>query len=371
MNRFRLLVTLSSVLLFLLACSPAKSIPRTWVIPDTPFPFSQPGPYFAGRMELTVIDQSRNNREIRIEIWYPAIKQTKTDGQAIRTDAKPDPSGAPYPLILTEHRTGRWIFEDHLVSHGFIMAIITVPDHVDYLEWDLHMINWPRDFLFSLGQIAAHPPENLKTMINTNHVGVTGYSFGGDISLTLAGVRIDPAAYHEYCKTPPVIDVKFEGWDLYHQLTCKLADKWPQFSAAAGPALTAGSDGLWQPLSDDRIKAVMPMAPTGTWLYGKRGLASVKKPLLLIASTDDEFSPYQIETKFLFSNLGASEKALITFMNQSHMMVEKADVVTKLKHFATAFFGYHLQGRSDLQKFVSQDDISQFKELYWGIAPGK
>lgn len=55
---------------------------------------------------------------------------------------------------------------------------------------------------------------------------------------------------------------------------------WEEFSALAGPDITVSTDGLWQPMTDDRILAVMPMAPEGAWLFGARGLATVDRPTL-------------------------------------------------------------------------------------------
>ena len=54
---------------------------------------------------------------------------------------------------------------------------------------------------------------------------------------------------------------------------CMMDITWDEFVILAGPAITTSADGLWQPMTDARIKAVMPMAPEGAWLFGERGLA--------------------------------------------------------------------------------------------------
>ena len=42
----------------------------------------------------------------------------------------------------------------------------------------------------------------------------------------------------------------------------------------------------------------------------------------------------------------------------------------RIKHFMVAFFGYHLQGREDYQQYFSEDFVSQFDDLAWGmVAP--
>ena len=54
-----------------------------------------------------------------------------------------------------------------------------------------------------------------------------------------------------------------------------------------GDKIATSENGLWQPLTDGRILAVMPMALSGTWLYGERGLASADRPVLVISPTED------------------------------------------------------------------------------------
>ena len=170
------------------------------------FPLSEPGPYYAGSKSLKLVDEGRGNREIDVVLWYPALKEKDAKGHVIRRDAAPDMSGAPYPLILTESSTGGFMLLDHLASHGIVMVQITIPDHDDYFDWDKNMLDWPRDFVFVLDQIAANPPEGLEGVMDTDNVGATGYSYGGDIALTLSGVRIDPEYYLKHCDNPPVVE---------------------------------------------------------------------------------------------------------------------------------------------------------------------
>ena len=269
------------------------------------FPLSGNGPYFVGTRTQTIIDQSRGNREIDLVIFYPAVEKKNANGQTIKRDAAADMSGAPYPLVLTESNTGGMLISSQLASHGFVMVSIQIPDHNEYSLWDLQMISWPMDFLATLDQLSLNPPAELVGVINFERVGVTGYSYGGDISLTLSGVRIDPQDYLAYCENVPLIEVGY-GAEWYQENSCGLSKKWDEFATFAGEEIATTSDGLWQPLTDDRIKAVMPMAPSGAWLYGEQGLAAADKPVLLIANTKDEFSPYQVETAFIYENLGGS-----------------------------------------------------------------
>jgi predicted dienelactone hydrolase len=316
---------------------------------------------------VKLVDESRGNREIEVVFWYPALKEKDAQGNMIRRDAAPDLSGAPYPVVLTENSTGGYILHDHLASHGFVMAQITIPDHDDYFNWDKNMIDWPRDFVFVLDQIAANPPEGLEGVMDAENVGATGYSYGGDITLALSGVRIDPEYFLEHCKAPPVVDTAYGGADLYTEWTCNLAKKWDEFAAFAGEEITTSEDGLWQPVTDERIRAVMPMAAGGAWLYGERGLAAANRPALMIAATEDEFIPYTLETALIFGHLGAAEKALISFIGMDHMRALDPDQALKIKHFMTAFFGYTLQGLDEHRQYLSEDFVAQFGDLAWGM----
>ena len=334
-----------------------------------PIPLSEAGPYYAGNRSLSLVDESRDGREIRVTLWYPAMKENDANGNLIRHNATADMSGAPYPLILTGPNSGDKLFQDHLASHGFVMAIVRFPD-LDYGDnWGFGVIDHPRDMVFVLDQLASNPPEGLEGVIDADHAGVTGYSWDGFFSLALSGVRIDPEYYLAHCAQPPLIEPAM-GSDRYLEMTCSLSKQWDEFAAHVGDGITNSSDGLWQPVTDERIRATLPMAADGAWLYGERGLAAVDRPVLMIAPTEDEGIPYQVETRFIFENLGTPSKSMISFINKGHMMVFDSEPMDRLKHFATAYFGYHLQGRADYQKYFSEEYISQFKDLAWGLYSG-
>ncbi len=317
------------------------------------YPLSEPGPYYVGTLALILVDERRGGREIPVVLWYPALKEQDAQGRVIRRNARPDPSGAPYPLVLTESNSGSTIFGDHMATHGLVMAQITIPDHMQYEYWDISMLSWPQDFVFTLEQLAANPPETLVGVIDAENAGATGYSYGGDIALTLSGVRIDPQAYLEYCANPPEIDAG-RGVQYYRAMTCSLAGKWDEFEAYAQGAGLIGEERLWKPVTDPRIRAVLPMAPSGAWLYGADGLAAAERPLLIIAMTQDEFSPYEFETQFIYDHLGGPEHLMIALVGRTHMSIVESEVTDRLKHFVTAYFGWKLQGKQDYR-----DDLGE------------
>lgn len=385
MNCIRILGGVGIVICLLAACGPSititsqvtetvpvdtqESTPLPLQITETllaetresnPYPLSEPGPYWVGNREYTLLDNNREGRKIKLTILYPALKQTNADGNFITRDAVPDISGAQYPLILTGTNSGNYLFKSHLASHGFVMAIVQYPDPIA-INWGFEMIDHPRDILFALDQISSNPPEGLEGVIDTDHVGVTGYSSDGSYSLTVSGACVDPEFYLSQCEQAALTDPKLSQW------FCGPAKNWDNFVAHAGSKITVSDDGLWQPMTDKRIRAVMPMAPNGAWLYGERGLAMVNMPVFIINATEDEYVPYQIEAAYIYEHLEMAEKYLVSFIGKTHMMVENQKQAARIKHFVTAFFGYYLQGREEYAEYFSEDFVAQFDDLAWGV----
>ena len=234
------------------------------------------------------------------------------------------------------------------------------------MAMNLQMIDQPLDILFALDQLALHPPEGLDGVINPDKAGAIGYSFDGYNSLAMSGARIDPEYYLAQCPTPDAITESILGG--MSAFSCDPASNWGQFVPYIGSSITESVDGLWQPLTDTRIRAVMPLAGEGWWLFGEKGLAAVDRPVLMIDSTEDEL--YK-ENAVVYEHLGTSDKSFISFVGQDHMMIYSEEMIARMAHFAVAFFGYHLQDRQDFAKYFSEDFVSQQDGLAWEVVPGK
>jgi predicted dienelactone hydrolase len=363
------------VMLVLVACSPATAImspatataQATATIPQVsqkpvPFPLSEPGLYHAGARTFTLEDASRKGREVGITMWYPAVWPADSSDSSPTRDANPDLSSAPYPLILSSAKVGN-IFAPHLASHGFVVAGVTKMDSAE--RWGRWLIDYPLDIVFALDQIASNSPGGLEGMIDANHAGAMGYSFDGYNALALSGARVDPEFYLTQCAEVPAIEPVPPTWWI--EYICDMPAGWEDFVAHASDAITVSNDGLWQPLTDERIRAVMPMAPEGAWLFGERGLAAVNRPTLIIGATEDDINIYDLEAVYIFEHLGTPNRTMISFVGEGHMMVYDADQVARMKHFATAFFGYYLQGRDDYAGYFSEDFVAQHDDLAWGV----
>jgi predicted dienelactone hydrolase len=295
---------------------------------------------------------------VGITIWYPAVPAADAGSGPVE-NAEPDFSGAPYPLLLSSTKLAR-IFAPYLVSRGFTWASVNLID--TYMEMEEQMYEQPLDILFALEQAASNPPEGLEGMIDADRAGAIGYSFDGYNALAMSGARIDPAFYLSQCESP---DAK-KSHEL-SSFSCKPARDWDAFTAGAGEPLTSSEDGLWQPLTDERILAVIPMACEGWWLFGEQGLAAVDRPVLILDGTTDEL--YQ-ENAQIFQYLGTADKGLVSFIGKGHMMIYDPQQVARMAHFAAAFFGYYLQGQEDLGQYFSEDFVDRHVDIHWGVYRG-
>ena len=62
---------------------------------------------------------------------------------------------------------------------------------------------------------------------------------------------------------------------------------------------------------------------------------------------------------------------MISFIDQTHFMVEKPEQVERMNHFITAFFGYYLQGREEFVEYFSEDYVDLHGDLAWGVYEGE
>jgi len=346
--------------------APATAEPTLTEEPDA-FPLSEPGPYPTGiRRMITFEDASRGGREVNLTVWYPALPTEGATSSGPASDAAPDLSGAPYPLILSSSKVG-YIFAPHLASYGFVVAGVNGGDSSN--RWGAWLIDYPLDILFALDQIATQPLDGLEGVIDANHAGAMGYSFDGYNALAVSGARVDPEFYLGQCANAATMQPAPPAWWI--EYICAMAGGWEQFATHAGEALTTSDDRLWQPMTDERIRAVMPMAPEGSWLFGERGLAAADRPTLIIGATADDINIYSLEAAWTFEHLGDPARAMISFVGESHMMVYDTEMVARMGHFAAAFFGFYLQGRDDYAQYFSEDFVAQHDDLAWGVYQGE
>lgn len=200
-----------------------------------------PGPFPVGVRTYDFNDDSRPDPEtgearfLRTEIWYPAVQWVRGEepwiyrlkdevdenidlGDSLETftaqemadfpsssvrDAQLDRDYGPYPVILFSHGANSLRFQylfitEHLASHGYVVVAV---DHTGNTLWDLVRDGFdpesfgasasdrPADMRALLNQmekINAKADHFLEGMLDIEHVGISGHSFGGFTAMTAA-----------------------------------------------------------------------------------------------------------------------------------------------------------------------------------------
>lgn len=320
------------------------------------------GPYGVGWRSVTFVDESREDRELQTMIWYPAIIPAgqEEDRQMYGLfDAEPDTEVAPYPLILWSPGYGGSKLEGaylkgHLASYGFVVVGMMHPGDTEPAS----RVDRPLDILFVLDQLSLDM-EDLTDVLDMNVVGVIGYSDGSYSAMSVAGARLDPEYFFAWFEddesnVPVWVDSQWiKPWDEI-----------VQYRAQFDPPPVEGE--LWPPFADDRIRAVMPMAPCEGHAFGNKGLAAIEVPTFLMAGTRDRSCPYD-GVVYTYEYLGADDRYLLSFINKNHSFPGFSTTEDTIKHFALAFFGKYLQGNEDYTEYLTEDFVEQFESLVWGV----
>ena len=364
--------TLDPFVIALLSATPEPT-PTVHLMPTLaqPLPLEGPGPYNLGVITVTLVDADRADRTLETEIWYPAIMPAGSDQTYVR-DAVPDVVSGPFPLILYSHYLGANRRTDgelakHLASHGFVVAS---GDHLCDREVTC-LIDRPLDLLLILDELIGANQSLLNGVIDADQVGVMGNSSGAYTSLGVSGARIDPDYFLDWQanRDTSVAD----SMTLEDQTVpgVYLADSWDEITAyrAQFDDLEAGEP--WPSLTDERIRASFLLVPPLGMLYGERGLETVSIPTMIMATTSDEFIPYDPEMRNLWTYLGAEERYLLTLLGHSHQIMHESPTgASYVWHFTTAFMGYYLQGQEDYAEYLTADYVEQFADIVWGLYEG-
>ncbi len=319
------------------------------------------------------------DRRLTCEVWYPAASRGEgcsyrtllRDGHTPATllgratrDAEPEWDGAPYPVIVISHgypgnRHLLSHFGENLASKGYVCVSI---DHTDSLYQDKAdfastLFNRPLDQKFVLDEVArlaAAEDSFLFGVADAFRAGLIGYSMGGYGALISAGAGLSQKVVSDRVAAP-------EGLLAMH---------------------AAGSSSL-EGMVDNRFKAFVAIAPWGMakGLWDAEGLAGIRRPLLLIAGSEDETSGYVDGVKAIHEGAVNAPSYLLTFEGAGHNVaapipapVESwppsphldfvpfehyADPVWDTvrmnniaQHFASAFFGRFVKDQNQLARYL-------------------
>ena len=327
------------------------------------------------------------NRQLKIEVWYPAEISDESEELVIYEDVmgnanspdrpiipftftgrasravKVDRSGGPYPLIIVSHGyTGsRLLFTyltENLASKGYVVVSI---DHMestfkDAAGFNSTLLNRSLDVLFVLNQIAQLSKESNSFLFGTVNADLTaliGYSMGGYGVINVVGAGYSPQAANFFSS--------MSGGST--ALNKRVIGN-PEFEASIDP----------------RIKVVVAFAPWGMQraVWNADGLAGIKIPSLFIAGSEDDISGYEKGTKAIFDGAVNSDRYLLTYLNARHNVAPNPPPPESLEpglhideylryadsvwderrinninqHFVTVFLGIHLKNMDSYKPYL-------------------
>ncbi|MFK7879742.1 alpha/beta hydrolase family protein [Roseobacter sp.] len=372
--------------LTVLVAAPALANPIDLIRPDAPelavygvFPIGVQTLELVHTNQVDIVNADDDSlpeydRPLTAEVWYPAVQGTESGGEyrAFLRDGKTEvtltgraardaapAAGEKFPLIIISHGYpgNRYLMShlgENLASKGYVTVSI---DHTDstYSDQDIFgstLYNRPLDQKFVLEQMATLDGP-LGAIINTDAVGVIGYSLGGYGALVFGGAGVTQSSTEFSWGTPSGL--------LSEHL--------------------AGSESH-EALVDPRVKAIIAIGPWGrnAGFWDANSLAGLRVPTLLMAGGADDVSVYDT-IRTIFEEAGGADRHLLTFEHANHnaaapipapkeawQPVDELEFIpfehyadpvwdtTRMnniaQHFATAFLDLHLKNDKEKGKYL-------------------
>ena len=264
---------------------------------------------------------AERNRPIVTEVWYPVDPEIPAKaplGFWLRCDEARDAAMSnkkpQYPLIVMSHGqscdrfTIAWLAEV-LAANGYIVAAM---DHYGN-TWnnkipELYARPWerPKDISFVLDQLLSSP--QFKDKIDRKKIGFAGYSLGGGTGLWIAGAEANQKDFEQiklHCKR-----------DLAGVVPDEMIEKM-DFSQACGS------------FRDNRISAMVVMAPALGWLFAEDSLEKISIPIYIIAPEKDQIVPAEKNAMIFAKKIARSSLKILYGDADHYVFLNRATAVGK------------------------------------------
>ena len=292
-----------------------------------------PGPYSVG-VTTRLFDDAPAAQPLVTEIWYPTRHELATVdalycdsymGHA-RRDAPMLEDEALHPLVVLSHgKYGTrydlsWLAEA-LAAQGYLVVAVNHPgsDIGSYDRNEAWKI-WTRaDTLSQVIDRVLQDPE-FGQRVDARRIGAAGYSLGGSTVLLLGGAQVDPNRFTQY---------------------------FPE----------SGSADM-SPHRDDRVRAVVAIAPGTARAFAAEGVEAVQVPALIVSGHDDQVAPEERNARFFANNIHAAVWKSLPRATHSSFQPQCANLESLLHHRLCAETGVtrdsaHAQVEMWVQKFLA------------------
>lgn len=359
---------LSLIALSLIIMMSAISNAPTAAQEDSLSEFADSGSYGVGFVNLDVIDESRDNREILTTVWYPAIVDEVERSHLLPVyEAKADTSET-YPLVIYSpggrlRATDHLGIAPHLASYGFVVVSIDHQDPTNNLEFEFFetgFVNRPLDILYMIDYFDTLDEGLLAGVADASKTGVAGYSFGGGTTMMMGGAQIDVDGFSSQCETlTGEINNRFESYEQFCSQMDDIQAYYAQYAEIE-------ADSWWPATTDSRIAAIMPQAPCLSGLMAEDSLASIEVPTLILSAALDKNCIYEYDARFYFDNINPDLVNMVSFMNAEHQTVFQDKPTRQLyHHLAVIYFSYHLKGDDSFAEYLTAEHIETLPDLMW------
>ena len=288
--------------------------------------YAKSGPFGVGTQAFMIPDKA-GELSVSFNVWYPVATPdaagtatTEVTGavpRAIR-NAAPALTEAPYPLLIISPGLGGspiayTLLAAHLASYGFVVAGAGHNDGPSPQITTLLLYDRPQDIVreIAYADTLTAPDGALAGLIDTEHIAVLGHSTGGTTAFQAGGASVDFSALEAWCMD--------KGSDQLVEETCQFVGH--EDELAAGYGADPAPAGLLPPVWDERVDAIVAMAPGGELhAFGDDGMAAVQVSTLILVGTADEYVSPEYNAYWAYDHISSSQKALVAIEGGTHMM---------------------------------------------------